>query len=102
MFSHSWRDHLRHLDAVQTVLQWLMEAGLTAKPGKCQFGMWRCSYLGHVVGGGEVRVQVSKIEVVERIKLPKMNDVRTFLVLTGYITASSSLTTRPWPHLSQT
>ena len=47
VFSHSWRDHLRHLDAV---LQRLKETGLTAKPGKCQLdaamqlgacGWWR-------------------------------------------------------------
>ena len=36
VFSHSWRDHLKHLDAV---LRRLKEAGLTAKPVKCQFGM---------------------------------------------------------------
>ena len=82
VFSNIWRDHLRHLDAV---LRRLKEAGLTAKPGKCQFGMRRCSCLGHVVGGDEVRVEVSKIEAVERIELPKTKkEVRTLLGLTGY------------------
>ena len=32
----------------------------------------------------EVRVEVSQIEAVERIELPKTKEVRTFLDLTGY------------------
>ena len=81
VYSYSWEDHVRHLDVV---LQRLKEAGLTAKPGKCRFGMWQCSYLEHVVGGGEVRVEQSKVEVVERISFPRTKKVRTFLGLTGY------------------
>ena len=38
-----------HLQHVRTVLQRLREAGLTAKPKKCQFGMDQCVYLGYVV-----------------------------------------------------
>ena len=51
VFSQSWEEHLHHLDSVLTRLR---EAGLTAKPKKCQFGMAQCAYLGHVVGGGRV------------------------------------------------
>ena len=51
VFSKTWEDHLKHIDMV---LNRLREAGLTAKPVKCQFGMTHCSYLGYVVGGGEV------------------------------------------------
>ena len=46
IFSTSWESHLEHLRAV---FQRLREAGLKAKPHKCQFGMQQCSYLGHVV-----------------------------------------------------
>jgi hypothetical protein len=46
VFSTTWEHHVQHVDLV---LNRLEEAGLTAKPVKCQFGMRRCSYLGHVV-----------------------------------------------------
>ena len=51
IFSLTWREHLEHLEAVFTILY---EAGLTARPKKCQFGMEQCIYLGHMVGGGKV------------------------------------------------
>ena len=35
IFSQSWEEHCKHL---RTVLQCLREAGLTAKPAKCQLG----------------------------------------------------------------
>ena len=31
------------------MLHKLQEAGLTAKPAKCQFAMTQCTYLGHIV-----------------------------------------------------
>ena len=40
--SQSWVDHLQH---IRHMLQRLREAGLTAKPAKCQFGMNRCMCL---------------------------------------------------------
>ena len=48
-----------------------------------------------------MRVEVSKIEAVERRELPKMQEVRTFLGLKMYyrrFVADYST----WPHLSQT
>ena len=53
-------DDLKHLP---TVLQHLEEAGLTVlvKLMKCQFAMAECTYLGHVVGGGKVQMEPSKI-----------------------------------------
>ena len=43
IYSKTWKEHLEHL---RQVLQKLDEAGLTAKPGKCQFATKQCSYLG--------------------------------------------------------
>ena len=80
--SRTWEEHLRH---IQAVLQRLQEAGLTAKPPKCQFGMQQCVYLGHVVGNGGVRPEKSKLLAVESFPVPKTKkEVRTFLGLTGY------------------
>ena len=47
--------------------------------------MSTCSYLGHVVGNGEVRPEGSKCRAVEALQLPvAKKQVRAFLELTGY------------------
>ena len=61
IFSHSWQEHLSHL---RRVLQKLREAGLTVKQKKCQLAMSHCSYLGHVVGEGLVRPELSKVDAL--------------------------------------
>ena len=58
IYSETWEEHLDHL---RQVLQLLKEAGLTAKPSKCYLAMFKCGYLGHVVGGGEVQLDEAKI-----------------------------------------
>ena len=80
--STTWEEHIRHLT---DVLQRLKEAGLTIRPKKCQFGMDRCSYLGHVVGNGEVRPEEAKVQAVRDFPPPTTKRrVRAFLGLTGY------------------
>ena len=81
IFSEPRRDHLRHLEAVFTRLG---EAGMTAKPTKCQFAMAQCVYLRHVVGGGKMQVEESKVEAIRRMVPPPTKEIRTFLGLTGY------------------
>jgi len=56
-----------------------------AKPTKCQFGMRQCVYLGHVVGGGQVHPEPSKLTAVENFPTPTTKkQVCAFLGLTGY------------------
>ena len=82
IYSSTWEEHLTQL---RVVLDRLRSAGLTAKPSKCQFGMSRCTYLGHVVGGGHVCPDPSKIQSVESFATPtNKKQVRRFLGLTGY------------------
>ena len=82
IFSDSWEDHLSHL---RTVFQKLREARLTAKPRKCQFGMFQCSYLGHVVGQGKVKPEEAKVSAIHSFLQPRTKkDVRSFLGLAGY------------------
>ena len=66
--SVSWEDHIRH---IRSVLLKLREAGLTTKPKKCQLAMSQCTYLGHVVGNGEVQPEESKVEAVRNYPTPK-------------------------------
>lgn len=68
IFSNTWEDHLEHLT---DVLERLRQAGLTAKPVKCQLGMQTCSYLGHIVGNGMVKPEADKILAVESFSVPK-------------------------------
>ena len=80
--STCWEDHVCH---VRIVLQKLRRAGLTIKPKKSQFGMDSCSYLGHVIGNGEVHPEKAKLQAVEEFPTPTMKkQVRAFLGLTEY------------------
>ena len=82
IYSRSWTDHLHHL---REVLNRLRTAKLTVKVVKCQFGMKKCTFLGHQIGGGEIRPILVKTEAVAEFKQPKMKkDVRSFLGLAGY------------------
>ena len=80
--SNTWEDHICH---ITEVLRKLKEAGLTIRPKKCQFGMERCSYLGHVIGNGEVRPEEAKTQAVSNFPTPTTKKrVRALLGLTGY------------------
>ena len=82
IYSETWEEHLQH---VSEILRRLQTAGLTAKPSKCHFGTTQCVYLGHVVGGGQVRPQEQKLCAVREFPVPTTKkEVRVFLGLTGY------------------
>ena len=80
--SSNWEDHISH---VTTVLLKLQSVGLTVKPRKCQIAMGKCTYLGHIVGNGEVKLEKTKVDAVRNYPTPAMKkQVRAFLGLTGY------------------
>ena len=82
IYSDTWENHLQHLTSI---LQQLRKANLTVKPQKCQLGMAECVYLGHVVGRGVVRPQLSKMEAIQAFTQPTTKkQVRAFLGITGY------------------
>ena len=82
IFSITWENHMHHL---RTILQQLHKANLTVKPHKCQLGMVECIYLGHVVGRGLVRPELSKVEAIQTFGQPTTKkQVRAFLAITGY------------------
>ena len=62
IFSETWQDHLQHIRGVFDRLK----NNLTAKLKKCQFAMNECTYLGHVVGNGQVRPDPAKLKAVAR------------------------------------
>ena len=44
-----------------------------AKLSKCQFGMSKCTYLGHVIGSGSVEPEPLKVLVVKRFEAGAVN-----------------------------
>ena len=82
IFSHSWDDHIKHLD---TVLERIQNAGLTVKPKKCSVGRSQVEYLGHVIGSGTIQPKDDKIQAVKEFPRPlTKKNVRAFLGLSGY------------------
>lgn len=78
----SREEHLQHL---REVLSRLQQAGLSLKLSKCRFGQSKVSYLGHVIGGGEIQPDPKKLEAVRNYPHPETTkDVRAFLGLVGY------------------
>ena len=73
----TWEDHVKHVKQVMDVL---VREHLYLNISKCEFGKNFLVYLGYIVGGGELQIDPSKLEVI--VNCPKPNnvtDVRIFL-----------------------
>ena len=95
VYSKSWEEHLQHLCKVFRCLQ---KAGLTLKLPKCQFGLNKVHYLGHVIGDREILPDPQKVEAMQRFQRPEMKtQVNSFIGLTSYyrkfVPDSASITT---------
>ena len=70
---------------IREVIGCLQQAGLTAKPTKCQWAKRTLEYHGHVVGNGLVSVPEAKVEALRNYTRPKTKvQLKSFLGLTGY------------------
>jgi hypothetical protein len=58
IYSKTWEEHLQHVDEV---LRILVEQSFYAKLSKCEFGMTKLLYLGHVIGENGVHVHMENI-----------------------------------------
>lgn len=82
VFSQTWEDHVGHLE---TVLQLIKVAGLTINPNKCKLAQRQVEYLGYVVGYGQVRPQVGKVEAIQAYPVPTTKrKVCAFVGLIGW------------------
>lgn len=82
IFSQTWEEHVNHL---QHVLQLIRSAGLTINPHKCKLAQRQVEYLGYVVGQGQVRPQVGKVEAIHAYPVPTTKrKVRAFVGLVGW------------------
>jgi hypothetical protein len=82
IFSRTWEEHVKH---AKQVLDVLVREKLYLKMSKCKFGKTSLVYLGYIVGGGELKIDPSKVEVI--VNWPKPNNVtnvRSFLGVAQY------------------
>ena len=61
IFNSSWEEHIKH---VKQVLEVLQREKLYLKMSKCEFGKTSLVYLGHIVGGGQLKMDPTKVEVI--------------------------------------
>jgi hypothetical protein len=82
IFSKNEEEHDKQL---RLVLQKLRENQLYAKLNKCEFWLEEVSFLGHIISGGGISIDPSKVKDVLSWKIPQnVLDIRSFLRLTGY------------------
>ena len=82
VYSPTWEEHLKHLEALLDVLQ---RNTLRANYKQCSFGRTELDYLGHVISGEGVAVDAKKIEAVVHWPRPQtLRELRGFLGLVGY------------------
>lgn len=61
IYSKTWEEPLKHLSEVLIIME---EQSLFAKQSKCEFGMTKILYLGHVVSKYGVQVHQEKIQAI--------------------------------------
>jgi len=77
VFSKTWEEHLKH---VKQTLDVLKRENIYVELSKCEFGKTSLNYLGHIVGGGELKIDPSKVAVIVNWPKPKFAiKVRSFL-----------------------
>ena len=65
---------------VKKVLDVLKKEQLFLKMSKCEFGKNSLVYLGHIIGGGELKIDPSKVDVILNWPRTKtVTKVRSFL-----------------------
>lgn len=82
IYNRTWEEHLQH---IETMLRILEEQQFYAKLSKCEFGMTKMLYLGHIIRVDEVRVHEEKIRVIKDWSEPRnMIELRGFIGIYTY------------------
>ena len=73
----TWEDHYKE---VEQVLKTLREHDLYLKPDKCKFHRTEIDFLGMVVEGGQVKMDLVKVEGIAKWPTPTLvKELRAFL-----------------------
>jgi hypothetical protein len=82
IYSPTMKEHDEHL---RLVLQCLREHKLYGKFSKCSFYQSNIHYLGHVISGKGIIVDLAKVKaIMEWLALMNVTEVRSFMGLVGY------------------
>lgn len=82
VYSKDWEAHLIHLNQV---LQLLAQHHLYAKFSKCEFGVTKVAYLGHIINQQGVAADPEKLKAIVDWPTPiNVSALRGFLGLNGY------------------
>ena len=82
LFSSTWQEHL---EQIRELFQRFSSANLTVNLAKCEFGKATVTYLGKVVGRGQVRPVGAKVEAICTFSVPSnRQELRRFLGMVGY------------------
>lgn len=82
LYSDTWPIHLQRMRELFTRLA---EARLTVNLAKCEFAKATVTYLGRVVGQGQVRPVAAKVHAVQHFPVPTTKkELMRFLGLAGY------------------
>eukprot|EP00253_Pinus_taeda_P014747 PITA_14747 len=78
----TWEEHLQH---IETILRILQEQQFYAKLSKCEFGLMKMLYLGHIIGVDRVRVHEEKIRAIREWPEPRnVTKLRGFIGICTY------------------
>lgn len=66
VFNRNWYDHVKHVKRVLVILQ---KEKLYVKISKCEFGKTYLISLCHIVRGGQLKIDNSKVDVID-LSLP--------------------------------
>ena len=69
IFNRSREEHVKH---VRKVLDVLRKEQLFMKMSKCEFRKTSLVYLGHIIGGGELKIHPSKVSVIVNWPIHKL------------------------------
>lgn len=61
IFIKTWEEHLKHVKQTINVLK---REKLNVKLSKCEFSKTSLNYLGHIVWGGKLKIDPSKVAVI--------------------------------------
>ena len=82
IYSDTWEDHVCR---IKSLFDRLRDANLTVNLAKCEFAKATVTYLGKVVGQGQVRPIQAKISAIQNYPVPTTKkELMRFLGLVGY------------------